>query len=331
MNDALLQVKALKKYFPVHRGFLSKSSALVKAVDNVNFCVQQGETLGIVGESGCGKTTLVNVLLNLIEPTAGQVIFNKIDVFKSKKKALREMRHHLQIVFQDPFWSLNPRWTIKDIISEPIRVHIKPRRDELIRRVEKLIEMVGLPKSAIYKSPHEFSGGQRQRIAIARALALSPKLLVLDEPTSAIDIFSQAQILELLKKLKDKMNLSYILISHDLSVVHFMADKIAVMYLGKIVEYGPAEEIFNRPLHPYTNALMDAIPDLNTESLDDIHELGGNMPSAINLPTGCRFHTRCSKAMDICRKVEPLELDFGSDHHATCHLLKGGKPIDLEK
>ena len=321
MNETLLQVSALTKHFPILAGFFSRPVAWVKAVDNVNFEVHQGETLGIVGESGCGKTTLVNVLLNLIEPTAGQVIFDGIDLFGCSKKELRELRQHLQIVFQDPFWSLNPRWLVKDIIAEPLDVHLKLKPAELIKRVEELLDMVGLPKDSVYKSPHEFSGGQRQRIAIARALALNPKLLVLDEPTSAIDIFSQAQILALLKDLKKRLNLTYILISHDLSVVHHMSDKIMVMYLGEVVEYGPGDDIFNRPTHPYTKALLSAIPDINTDSLDDISELEGAVPSAINPPKGCRFNTRCSEVMDICSEKKPVASDIGCGHTANCHLL----------
>ena len=321
MNEALLQVSALTKHFPIKAGFFSRPVAWVKAVDNVNFEVHQGETLGIVGESGCGKTTLVNVLLNLIAPTAGQVIFDDIELFSCSKEQLRKLRQHLQIVFQDPFWSLNPRWLVKDIVAEPLKVHLKLKPDELIKRVEALVDMVGLPKGSVFKSPHEFSGGQRQRIAIARALALNPKLLVLDEPTSAIDIFSQAQILELLKNLKKELNLTYILISHDLSVVHHMSDKIMVMYLGEVVEYGSADDIFNRSAHPYTKALLHAIPDINTESLDQISELEGTIPSAVNPPSGCRFNTRCTEVMDICTEKKPLASDLGCGHTASCHLL----------
>jgi oligopeptide/dipeptide ABC transporter ATP-binding protein len=321
VNETLLQVSALTKHFPITAGFFSRPVAWVKAVDDVNFNVQRGETLGIVGESGCGKTTLVNVLLNLLEPTAGQVNFDGIDLYSCSKKELRELRQHLQIVFQDPFWSLNPRWLVKDIVAEPLDVHLKLKPNEVIKRVEKLLEMVQLSRDAVFKSPHEFSGGQRQRIAIARALALNPKLLVLDEPTSAIDIFSQSQILELLKDLKKELNLTYILISHDLSVVNHMADRIMVMYLGEVVEYGRVDEIFNQPAHPYTKALLSAIPDINTESLDDISELEGTVPSAINPPTGCRFNTRCTEAMGICSEKKPLISEVGPGHIANCHLL----------
>lgn len=321
MTEALLQVSALTKHFPITAGFFSRPVAWVKAVDNVSFEIHHGETLGIVGESGCGKTTLVNVLLNLIVPTAGQVTFDGIDLFGCSKRELRKLRQHLQIVFQDPFWSLNPRWLVKDIIAEPLNVHLKLKPHEEIKRVEELLNMVGLPMDAVFKYPHEFSGGQRQRIAVARALALSPKLLVLDEPTSAIDIFSQAQILEMLKELKKELNLTYILISHDLSVVHHMSDKIMVMYLGEVVEYGPADDIFTRPAHPYTQALLRAIPDISTESLNQLSELEGSVPSAVNPPKGCRFSTRCSEVIDICLGKKPLEHDIGAGHTASCHLL----------
>ncbi len=321
MNQALLKVNDLTKHFKITDGFFARTVGSVKAVDQVNFSVQQGETLGIVGESGCGKTTLVNVLLNLLEPTSGQVIFDGIDIFRCSRKEMQALRQHLQIVFQDPFWSLNPRWLIKDIIGEPIKVHINPSQQELISRVESLLEQVGLPHDSIFKYPHEFSGGQRQRIAIARALALSPKLLVLDEPTSSIDIFSQAQILELLKELREQLNLTYMLISHDLSVVHHMSDHIMVMYLGEVVEYGPADDVFQTPAHPYTKALLQAIPTIETESLDEIKDLQGIVPSAINPPSGCRFNTRCPKAKEVCRHMKPKMTRINEIHVAYCHLL----------
>lgn len=323
MDETLLEVKDLTKHFSIAAGFFSKQTASVKAIDSVNFSIQKGETLGIVGESGCGKTTLVNVLLNLLEPTSGRVIFDGIDIFNQSKKEMRKLRQHLQIVFQDPFWSLNPRWLVKDIIGEPIKVHGNPNQEEFANRVKSLLDQVGLSDDAMYKYPHEFSGGQRQRIAIARALALSPRLLVLDEPTSSIDIFSQAQILELLKSLKKKLQLTYILISHDLSVVHHMSDKIMVMYLGEVVEYGPADDVFQDPAHPYTKALLQAIPSIETKSLDDIEDLRGNVPSAINPPPGCRFNTRCGKVSDLCRQQKPKMHYVSSDQFAVCHLISG--------
>lgn len=323
MNQNILEIKNLKKYFPIKSGFFSKVSAYVKAVDDVSIDIKKGEILGLVGESGCGKTTLVNTVLNLIEPTEGKVIFDGKDLYSLDKKELRELRKYIQIVFQDPFWSLNPRMLVKDIIGEPLKVQAGMNNIELIPKTEELLEMVGLSKHGIYKYPHEFSGGQRQRIAIARALALMPKLIVLDEPTSSIDVLSQAQILDLLGNLKEKFDLTYIVISHDLSVVSYMADKIAVMYLGKIVEYGDSRKIFDNPKHPYTQALFAAIPDVNTENIEDIITLEGNVPSAINPPSGCRFHTRCQYAKDICKKEEPKLVKFEDGRSVSCHLVKG--------
>ncbi len=321
MNENLLEVKTLKKYFPIKGGFFSKPIAWVKAVDDVDINIKKGEVLGIVGESGCGKSTLVNTILNLTEPTYGKVVFDGHDMFALSKKELRTVRKDIQIVFQDPFWSLNPRKLIKDIIGEPITVHENIDQDELIERVEELLELVGLTKQSVFKYPHEFSGGQRQRIAIARSLAVRPKLIVLDEPTSSIDVLSQAQILELLKELKCKFGLTYILISHDLSVVNLMSDKIIVMYLGKIVEEGYADKVFSSPVHPYTKALFQAIPDLDTEDIDQLTSLEGNVPSAINLPSGCRFHTRCPVAKEKCSQEVPMMKIISDGHRAACHLL----------
>lgn len=320
MIDNILEVRNLYKYFPIKAGFFSKTSIYVKAVDGVSLSLERGKVLGIVGESGCGKTTLVNTILNLIPPTKGEVIFDGYNMFELKEE-LRKLRKSIQIVFQDPFWSLNPRMLVKDIISEPLKVQTKMNNIELHNKVEELLEMVGLPKEGAYLFPHEFSNGERQRVAIARALSLMPKLIVLDEPTSSIDVISQAQILDLLGKLKVKFNLTYILISHDLSVVNYMSDKIAVMYLGKIVEYGDASIIFKEPRHPYTQALFAAIPNLEVKNIEDVRILEGNVPSAINIPSGCRFHDRCDYAKDICKMEEPQLKIMSNNIMTACHLL----------
>lgn len=319
-DEVLLEVKSLKKYFPVKK---RKSERLfVKAVDDVDLKIYKGEVVGIVGESGCGKSTLVNTILNLHEPTSGEVLFEGKNIFQLDKNQLRKTRKDIQIVFQDPYWSLNPRWLVKDIVSEPIKVHEKLNSISILKRVEDLLELVGLPKSSAFKYPHEFSGGQRQRIAIARALAVNPKLVVLDEPTSSIDVISQAQILELLKELRERLGLTNILISHDLSVVNYMADKVIIMYLGKIVEYGDAAEVFKNPLHPYTKALFNSIPTLESSDIESLATLEGNVPSAINPPSGCRFHTRCSMANERCSREMPVMKEYSNNHSTACFLYE---------
>jgi len=323
-DEVLLDVRNLKKYFPVKSEFRSTKNLNVKAVDDVAFTLDKGEILGVVGESGCGKSTLVNTILLLHQPTEGTVMFDGEDVFSLSKAELRKSRKNVQIVFQDPFWSLNPRSLVKDIIGEPLKVHEKLTTDEYIDRVQDMLKKVGLSPEGAFKYPHEFSGGERQRIAIARALSVNPKLLVLDEPTSAIDVVSQAQVLSMLDQLKEDMHLTYIMISHDLSVVNYMSDKIIVMYLGKIVEYGESQIIFSYPKHPYTVALFNAIPKINTRSTKELSIIKGEIPSAINPPSGCRFHPRCENCMEICKTVspEPVEVE---NRTVSCHIYSNEK------
>lgn len=318
-KEKILEVRNLKKYFPVQNEFFSKKGLSVKAVDDISLDIYQRETLGIVGESGCGKSTLVNAVMLLHKPTSGTVTMFGKNVADMSAHELRESRKQVQIVFQDPFWSLDPRWLVKDIIGEPIRVHENLSADEYIKNVQEMAELVGLRKEDIFKYPHEFSGGQRQRIAIARALSVRPKLIILDEPTSAIDVMSQAQILKLLDELKESMDLSYIIISHDLSVVNYMADNIIVMYLGKIVESGVAQTIFGNPMHPYTKALFNAIPSVHTTSVEELSIIKGEVPSAINPPLGCCFHPRCEHCMERCKAEKPQMKEVGG-RQVACFL-----------
>ena len=314
----LLRVDHLKKYFDINDDIKHQKHLCLKAVDDVSFTLNKGEVLGIVGESGCGKSTLVNTILNLFEPTEGEVWFEGQQAMGAGKKGGGAFKKNVQIVFQDPYWSLNPRWLIKDIVAEPIEVYERLNETEKLARVKELLAMVGIGEDACYKYPHEFSGGQRQRIAIARSLASQPKLVVLDEPTSSIDVFSQEQILALIKDLKKRFGLTNILISHDLGVVHELANKIAVMYLGKIVEFGSAEEIFRHPRHPYTKALFDAIPSLTTQGMAGLRTLEGQIPSPINPPPGCAFHERCPYACENCAAQTPQERDLGNGHRVCC-------------
>lgn len=317
-QEVLLQVEHLKKYFDINDELRKQKHLTLKAVDDVSFTLRKGEVLGIVGESGCGKSTLVNTILNLFEPTEGKVYFEGEDVFDGAKKGNNAFKKNVQIVFQDPYWSLNPRWLIKDIVAEPIDVYEKLKEADRLKRVEQLLDMVGISADACYKYPHEFSGGQRQRIAIARSLASNPKLVVLDEPTSSIDVFSQAQILALIKDLRKRLGLTNILISHDLGVVSELANKIAIMYLGKIVEFGPADEIFRRPRHPYTKALFDSIPKLGTQGMESLKTLEGQIPSPINPPPGCAFHQRCAYACEACSQQTPVPVPVAQGHMVCC-------------
>ena len=321
-EEVLLKVEHLKKYFDINDDIRKLKHLQLRAVDDVSFSLRKGQTLGIVGESGCGKSTLVNTILGLYEPTAGKVFFDGADVYgEKKKKAGNAFKKNVQIVFQDPYWSLNPRWLVKDIVAEPLDVYEKLNERQRTERVTRLLEMVGLDGSACYKYPHEFSGGQRQRIAIARSLASNPRLVVLDEPTSSIDVLSQNQILGLIKELKKNFGLTNILISHDLSVVHELSDIIAVMYLGRIVEFGPAEEIFHQPRHPYTRALFDSIPKVGIQGMEELKTLDGQIPSAIDPPSGCAFHTRCPYATEECGKAQPAETHIDPEHYVCCHKI----------
>jgi len=316
----LLQVKNLKMHFPIKKGLFSKTRGFVKAVDGVSFNLKKGETLGLVGESGCGKTTVSRSLLRLIEPTDGQVIFEGSDILQLSKKQLRQIRAHIQVIFQDPYSSLNPRLSVGQIIVEPLKNYEYLNRRQQRERVAFLMEKVGLMPEQSNRYPHQYSGGQRQRIGIARALALNPKIIVCDEPVSALDVSIQAQVINLLVALQQEMGLSYIFIAHDLSVVEHISDRVAVMYLGKIVELATDREIYHHPLHPYTRALLSAVPVPDPEFRKNRVLLEGDVPSPINPPTGCAFHTRCPQKADICVHQEPLFRDLGDGHWVACHI-----------
>jgi len=317
---ALIEVENLKKYFPVKKGILSRSVGEVRAVDGVSFSIKRGETLGLVGESGCGKTTVGRTILRLIEPTAGRVSFNGENLLELDGKRLRSLRASLQIIFQDPFSSLDPRMNVGQIIAEPIRNHMKVSKTEIRQRVADLMERVGLHPEQISRYPHEFSGGQRQRIGIARALALNPLAIICDEPVSALDVSIQAQVINLLARLQEEMKLSYLFIAHDLSVVEHISDRVAVMYLGRIVELATDKALYQNPLHPYSQALLAAVPVPDPEISRKKILLQGDVPSPMNPPTGCTFHTRCPECMDICSKETPVFKNMGNEHWVACHL-----------
>jgi oligopeptide/dipeptide ABC transporter ATP-binding protein len=336
---ALLEVRNLKKHFPIKKGILSRTIGNVLAVDGVSFTLKRGETLGLVGESGCGKTTVGRSILRLIEPTSGQVTFNGQDLLELGREELRQARASFQIIFQDPFSSLNPRMNVGQIIAEPIKNHLKEPRAEIRNRVAYLMEKVGLHPEQMNRSPHEFSGGQRQRIGIARALALNPLAIVCDEPVSALDVSIQAQVINLLAQLQEQMNLSYLFIAHDLSVVEHMeqmnlsylfiahdlsvvehiSDRIAVMYLGRFVELATDQELYHNPLHPYSQALLSAVPVPDPEVRKRSILLEGDVPSPLNPPSGCTFRTRCPECKEVCVHESPAFRDLGGAHWVACH------------
>lgn len=318
-SEFLLEVRGLKKWFPVKRGPLQRTAEHVKAVDGVDLRVRYGETVGLVGESGCGKTTTGKVLLRLESATAGEVLFEGEDILRLEAEQLRRMRRQMQIVFQDPYSSLDPRKRVEDIVAEPLRIHQIGTPTERKARVYQLLDVVGLTAEQARRFPHEFSGGQRQRIGIARALALNPKLIVCDEPVSALDVSIQSQVLNLLAELQQEYGLAYLFIAHDLSVVKHISHFIAVMYLGKVVEFADSESLFTNPRHPYTRALMSAIPVTDPDARRERVVLEGDVPSPINPPAGCRFHTRCPHAADICRQVEPILRQTDAGHEVACY------------
>lgn len=321
MSKVLLKVDNLQKYFPIRSGMFARVTGAVKAVDDVSFEVFEGETLGIVGESGCGKSTTGRVLMRLHEPTGGKVEFDGVDMTSLSSEAMRKMRRDIQMVFQDPYASLNPRHTIEKILEEPLIVHGIGTPTERKKKVLEFLEIVGLSAYHAKRYPHQFSGGQRQRIGIARALMTNPKLIIADEPVSALDVSIQAQVLNLMKKLQEDLNLTYIFIAHDLGVVRHISDRVGVMYLGRMVELATSESLYDKPLHPYTQALLSAVPIPDPEFKSEEIVLMGDIPSASNPPSGCSFHTRCPYATDVCKQKTPVLQEVKPGHSVACHLV----------
>ncbi len=329
-NKTLIDVRDLKMYFPLTSGIiLQRTVGYVRAVDGISFSIERGQTLGLVGESGSGKTTIGRTIIRLYKPTAGQILFKDKDLATLQGEQLRNVRREAQMIFQDPYASLNPRFTIGSLIAEPMQIYKMGSTQELRDRTVELLRVVGLRSEYIDRYPHEFSGGQRQRIAVARALSINPEFVIADEPVSALDVSVRAQVLNLLQHLQQQFNLTYLFVSHDLSVVRHVADRIAVMYLGKIVEVSDRDELYAAPKHPYTKALLSAvpIPDPKLERRRKRIILSGDLPSPINIPSGCRFHTRCPMAQQICREVEPaFELKEGREHYSACHFAEKVTP-----
>lgn len=327
-KNIILEVNDLKQYYPIKGGFFKRTIGHVKAVDGISFKIFEGETMGLVGESGCGKSTAGRTILRLHDATAGQIKFCGEDITNIKGNALRNARKGFQMVFQDPYASLNPMQMVGDIVGEPIRNYYGKSMKEIEHEVKDLLRKVGLNEDAYYKYAHEFSGGQRQRIGIARALALKPKLIIADEPVSALDVSVQSQVLNIMDDLQKEFNLSYLFIAHDLSVVKHVSDYIGVMYLGHIVEQGPAEEIYRNPQHPYTKALISAIPEIDPLKRKERIILKGDLPSPSNPPTGCPFHTRCPVAQEVCKTIDPQPVKVSDRHYASCILLNEGGKIN---
>ena len=329
-SKTLVDVRDLKMYFPVTRGIVfQRVVGNVRAVDGISFSIERGQTMGLVGESGSGKTTIGRTIVRLYKPTAGQILFDNKDLATLGGEELRHIRQRVQMIFQDPYASLNPRYTIGSLIAEPMHIFKVASRAEIRERTEELLRVVGLRPEYIDRYPHEFSGGQRQRIAVARALSINPEFVIADEPVSALDVSIRAQVLNLLQRLQRQFNLTYLFVSHDLSVVRHVADRIAVMYLGKIVELSDRDELYAAPKHPYTKALLSAvpIPDPQIEKRRQRIILSGDLPSPINIPSGCRFHTRCPMAQNICREIEPVfEAKEGREHYAACHFSERVTP-----